>query len=131
MNFHSDYRGTLEQTALDECLSYAQVGTVCVARILTIILDKRASEQLRGPAVDLAASTQQLIVDLSPVRYLDVFGFEMLLELIHRCPGRAALAGIDASIESMFLLSQLATSLELYSTVPAAIHAFNHSSTDG
>lgn len=104
-------------------LSVERTDQVCVVRILAAVWDKSEAEVHRQDLFAAVTDQAHVVFDLTAVRYIDHFAFELLLECIRRCPGRVACAGLDPAMESLFLLTQLATSIELYSNARTAVAA--------
>lgn len=112
-----------ELQPLNVQLTVEQVGNVRVVQLPTPRMDFRQAEAIRDELFNAVQGQDCLLLDISSVGYMDVFGFELLLECMARCQGRVAVAGLSSSMESMVRLSQLSASLELYSEREAALAA--------
>jgi anti-sigma B factor antagonist len=99
-------------------------GVICVAAAGDI--DLASAPQLKSELLaDLAGGATRIVLDLSAVGHMDSTGLGVLVGIQRRLPadGAIAIAGARAVVQSLFSLTGLDRTFELFDTVEVAAEA--------
>lgn len=99
-------------------------GDVLVIAVADPVVDEGASDRLADSLRELVAGEAKVVLDLSAVRYLDLFGFEALLTGVSACPGKCRWAGLSADVFHLLCCHQLHHCLSVHSAAADAVAAF-------
>lgn len=99
------------------------VADQTVVRLVGPWLDASAAKAVRNELLRIARESSALILDLSAIRYVDVFGFELVLEAVRLCPGKARLSGLTPGLRSLTVLNGLENLIAISPDVESALAA--------
>lgn len=82
-----------------------EINGVSIVEVETPWLDGPRAQSLFDNLAPLLAGRKSLILDLSPVRYLDLFAFDALLAALRLTEGAFAICCPDPGVASLFVTS--------------------------
>lgn len=109
---------------LSDAITTRRSGPALVIQLSGPALDFRSHQQIKGAILGLIEDRPAVVVDLSSVVYVDAFGFESLLEIVRRCPGKVRFGGVSDAVDTLFVLNHLDTVIDRYGAVEDAIASF-------
>jgi anti-anti-sigma regulatory factor len=83
-----------------------------VLKIASTHLDFAVREVFAQKLANQVADHEDVVIDLSMVRYVDHLGFEALLSAVRVCPGKVRFICPSRPIRSLFTLAHLDSLLE-------------------
>jgi anti-anti-sigma regulatory factor len=84
-------------------------------------LDAASAPELERELCGLVEHCESVVLDLSFLGYADHFGFQALLRVVQRCPGKIRFADVRPSIESLFILNGLNRAVSKFASVEDAL----------
>ncbi len=103
-------------------------GGVSIVRVAESRLMYPMLGDFSSAVTDLvAAGRQQILIDLSPVTYVDSATIGCLMDLyrqVHTAGGRLKLSGVQKRVETMLTMTGAQNFIEIHADEPSAIKSF-------
>lgn len=98
-----------------------EIGEVLIVEVDTPWLDGPRAASLREGLVPLIGCRPAILVDLSPVRYLDLFAFDALLAALETSDGAIAVCCPDPGVASLFDTTLPHGTIPIFPDIDAAL----------
>jgi anti-sigma B factor antagonist len=108
-------------------LAVEKVGDVAVVLVRGDYLDASVTERFRGDMAPIIEANPRIVLDLSPLEFLDSAGLGALLSCLRRlcaADGDLKLCGLTPAVRDVFEMSRMHRIFDIFDTRDEALQAF-------